>query len=341
MKIAIHHRKNSFSVKWIEYCNKNNIKYSIVNCRDNDILEKLKSFDGLMWHWGPDEAHYAVPLTISLEKLGIKVFPDFNTCWHFDNKIAEKYILDTCNIKQVPTYIFYDKKSALNWINNSTFPKVFKLRNGASSTNVKLVKTKKQAKRIVKKAFSSGFHSNDRLSILKNQIWKFKRDKTFRRFLGIINGLRILLMGSNSENILAKEKGYVYFQEFLPNNDFDTRVQVIGNRAFFVRRFNRTGDFKASGSGKLKFDPNIIDVNLLKMSFALAAELKTNSLASDYLYNDKEEPNIVEISYGFPISNFYENCQGYWTPDLKWHDEKVQPEIFIIEDFINSLMKDN
>ena len=41
MKIAIHHRTNSFR-KWIEYCNENNIDCSTVNCRDNDILEKLK-----------------------------------------------------------------------------------------------------------------------------------------------------------------------------------------------------------------------------------------------------------------------------------------------------------
>ena len=340
MKIAIHRRTNSFSEKWIEYCNENNIDYSIVNCRDNDILEKLKSFDGLMWHWGPDEAHYAVPLTIALEKLGVKVFPDFNTCWHFDNKIAEKYILDTCNIKQVPTYIFYDKKSALEWINSTSFPKVFKLRNGASSTNVKLIKTKKQAKGIVKKAFSSGFHPNDRFSILKNQIWKFRRDKTLRRFLGIINGFRIFLMGSSSENILAKEKGYVYFQDFIPNNEYDSRLVVMGEKCIALRRYNRKNDFRASGSGIIEYDSSLFNSNLIKNAFNLSKELKSQSLVCDFIKGTGGEDLLVEISYGF-VGSFYEDCQGYWTPDLKWHNEKVQPETFIIEDFLNSLKKDN
>jgi len=341
MKIAIHHRTNSFSEKWIRYCKENHIDYSLVNCRDNNIINKLREFDGLLWHWGPDEAHYAVPLTIALEKLGIKVFPDFNTCWHFDNKIAEKYILDTCEIKQVPTYIFYDKNSALNWLKNTSFPKVFKLKNGASSTNVKLIKTKRQAKRIINQAFSSGFLPIDRFSILKNQIWKFKRDKTFRTFLGIINGFRILMFGVSIENTKSKEKGYVYFQKFIPGNEFDTRLVVIGNRCFAIRRYNRKNDFRASGSGIWKYEPRLFDKKLIEIALRLSKQLETQSLACDFIFDNFSNPLLIEISYGFLPGSSYENCQGYWTDDLKWHDEKVLPETFIIEDFIKSLMNDN
>lgn len=39
MKIAIHHRPDSFSERWIEYCKKENIDYKIVNAYDNDIEE--------------------------------------------------------------------------------------------------------------------------------------------------------------------------------------------------------------------------------------------------------------------------------------------------------------
>ncbi len=53
MKIAIHHEAgdDSYSDKWIEYCKKSGIDYGFVNCYDTDIIEKLKDFDGLMWHW--------------------------------------------------------------------------------------------------------------------------------------------------------------------------------------------------------------------------------------------------------------------------------------------------
>ena len=53
------------------------------------------------------------------------------------------------------------------------------------------------------------------------------------------------------------------------------------------------------------------------------------SLAFDYLQKGSEY-TLIEISYGF-IKNLYENCEGYWTEDLKWHNEDVKPELFIIE----------
>ena len=40
MKIAIHHRQGSFSDRWIEYCETNNIEYKIVNAFDNNIIKK-------------------------------------------------------------------------------------------------------------------------------------------------------------------------------------------------------------------------------------------------------------------------------------------------------------
>ena len=39
MKIAIHNSKGSFSDRWIDYCQKNNIPFKIVNAYDSDIFE--------------------------------------------------------------------------------------------------------------------------------------------------------------------------------------------------------------------------------------------------------------------------------------------------------------
>ena len=50
--------------------------------------------------------------------------------------------------------------------------------------------------------------------------------------------------------VLYDTKDYVYFQKFLPNNKYDIRIVVIGDRAFGFIRYNRENDFRASGSGK-------------------------------------------------------------------------------------------
>lgn len=60
--------------------------------------------------------------------------------------------------------------------------------------------------------------------------------------------------GEGFTRFWIREKKYILFQEYLPDNEFDTRVTVIGNRAFAFRRFNRKKDFKASGSGEIDYD---------------------------------------------------------------------------------------
>jgi len=93
MKIAIHNRPGSFSDRWIDYCKQNKIAYKIVNCYDSNIISQLKDCDGLMWHWNQEDyraQNFARQLIISVEKMGIKVFPNSNTCWHFDDKVGQK-----------------------------------------------------------------------------------------------------------------------------------------------------------------------------------------------------------------------------------------------------------
>jgi len=46
MKLAIHHRAESFSEDWIAYCKNNSIPYKIVDCYSVDIIEQLSDCDG-------------------------------------------------------------------------------------------------------------------------------------------------------------------------------------------------------------------------------------------------------------------------------------------------------
>src|SRR5690554_2479023 len=134
MKIAIHQRKGSFSDRWIEYCEKKNIEYITVNAFDNDIIKQVKECDVLMWHHHHGnfkDVLAAKKILFSLEHAGIKVFPNFNTAWHFDDKVAQKYLLEAIDAPMVPSYVFYDKEEALTWADQTSFPKVFKLKGGA------------------------------------------------------------------------------------------------------------------------------------------------------------------------------------------------------------------
>jgi len=341
MKIAIHKRKGSFSDRWISYCEEFMIPYIIVDCYKYDILSLLEKNNctGLMWHW--DQTDYkamlfARQLTFALEKTNIKVYPDVNTAVHFDDKVAQKYLLEAINAPLVNSYVFFTKKESFEWINSNMFPKVFKLRGGAASVNVSLANSKADAKRLVRKAFGKGFSPINKIARFKDRLWHFRLNPSLFNFRGIISGLVRFFIPLELEKFSNREKGYIYFQDFIPKNEYDTRLIVIGNRCFGVRRYCRDGDFRASGSGIKGYEKELFDLSMVKEAFRISDKLKTQSLALDFIW-DENSFKVVEISYCFITGRFYDDCHGYFDRELTWHGKQVNPQFFIIEDFIKTL----
>lgn len=338
MKIAIHHNIGSFSDRWVDYCKEKSINYKIVNCYDSSIMYQINDCDALMWHFSHGDYRdnlFAKQLLLSIELSGKKVFPDFNTNWHFDDKIGQKYLFESNGAPFVPTYVFYSKRDAQKWINTTTFPKVFKLRGGAGSSNVRLVRNRKEAHRIVNKAFSHGFSQFDRWGYLKDRIIKVREGKD--PIIGIFKGIVRLFIPTEYSKKHHREKGYVLFQDFVPNNTFDTRVIIIGDKAFAIKRLNRMNDFRASGSGSIVYEKSEINESCIKIAFKVNNKIKAQCLAYDFVFNEKKEPLIVEISYGFSV-HAYDLCPGYWTSDLEWHQGKFNPQGWIIENLVLSIV---
>ena len=143
--------------------------------------------------------------------------------------------------------MFYTKKEALDWISKTTFPKVFKLRGGAGAANVMLAHTAHEARKLVRKAFGRGFSQFDRAGYLKERYRKWREGKD--SFVGVLKGIGRLFVITDFAKMHGREKGYAYFQEFIPNNEFDTRVVVIGGeRALCERRYCRTERFEDFGN---------------------------------------------------------------------------------------------
>lgn len=344
MRIGIYlsQNKNNFSKGWVEYCQNNNIDYKLVNVYANDIIEQLADCDCFMWHFSHSDNRdllFAKQLLFSLQQSGLKVFPDFNTIWHFDDKVGQKYLFEAIGAYSVPSHIFYSKNEALEWIERTSFPKVFKLRSGAGSVNVKLVKTKLRARRIIHKAFNKGFSQFDRFGNLKERYLKWKQGKD--TFIGVCKGLIRIFIPTEFAKKHHREKGYVYFQDFVPSNSFDIRVVVVGNKAFALKRKVRKGDFRASGSGNIIYDKNQIDVRCIKIAFEVNNKIKSQSIAYDFIFDSDNQPLIIEISYGY-TSNAYFECQGYWDNEIKWHEgENFNFRGWMIENVLNEIKKNN
>lgn len=340
MKLAIHNTRESFSQRWMAYCDKKGIPYKVVDCYANNIVRQLDDCDVLLWHHqqgNPKDILFAKELLFALEQSGKKVFPDFRTNWHFDDKVGQKYLLEALGIEAfVPSWVFYSRTEALAWVKQASFPKVFKLRGGAGSQNVQLVKSRPQAARIVRRAFGRGFPLYDRWGSLKERWRKYRLGKA--GILDVLKGIVRLVLLPPYAKIAGRERGYVYFQEYIPGNDSDTRIIVIDNKAFALKRMNRKDDFRASGSGDFRYAREEFDVRCVDLAFRLTEKLAAQCVAYDFVFDSRNDPRLVEISFGY-AAKVYDPCEGYWDQNLEWHAGQFDPYGWMVDIFYRHSVK--
>jgi len=333
--IGIHDSPGSFSDRWIEWCLENRVPFKRLNCLSSDAISQCAGLDAVLWHWtlmSLSELQVARQIGASLETAGVIVFPNTATCWHYDDKVGQKYLLEAIGAPLIPTWVMTDESEARKWIQTARWPKVFKLRGGAGSENVRLVRSRHEAAKLCRRAFGRGFPASPgylydapaRARHIGN--WPDFWDKMKRAPRSLLETLR-------RRHRAPRQRGYVLFQEFMPGNDFDTRVTVIGNRAFGAMRRNRPNDFRASGSGDCIFDPNQVDRRCVPIALHLAGQLRTQSLACDFLFDTGREPRICEISYCSVASPVYD-CPGYWDREFAWHAGHFWPQDLILEDIL-------
>jgi glutathione synthase/RimK-type ligase-like ATP-grasp enzyme len=332
--IAIHHAAGSFSDRWIERCRAQDVPFVIVNCLSTGIVQELASCSALMWHWhhsDPTLRLAAKHVIVGAERMGLVVFPSTATCWHFDDKIAQKYALEAASAPVPRTWVFYSLPDALEFARTAELPLVFKLRNGAGSTNVRLLRTRRDVVAHARRAFGSGFrpvaaYTND-VATKARRAWRsgvlpalLRAPETLRRIRERNRGL-------------GSERGYLYLQEFVPGNTHDTRVTVIGERAFAFRRGVRPGDFRASGSGLIDYAQDAIDERCVSVAFEIAARLGGQSTAFDFVRGPAGQPKILEISYGY-VANAVFECGGHYDRSLRFVPGHVWPQDAILNDVL-------
>lgn len=339
MKIAIHPDKlrlasgeiQSFSQRWIELAGETGIDTEVVDAFGPEALERIRECDGFMWRFDylPPALTLAKCLVPAIEQgLRIPVFPSWKTSWHFEDKIAQFYLLRAAGVPIPRTDVFWNLSDALRFCAQTSYPFVLKLAYGFQSSNVRLLRNRREATKWMRKIFLQGVHSiRPSTSSWPRRVARRMRHRFVRR-------------SANQPGQL--QMGSILVQEFLEGNGFDTRVTVIGSRAFAFRRFNRPEDFRASGSGRIDWCPEEISEGAIRLSFRVAMALETQSVAVDVLKRGEEEV-VVEISYTY-ASWAVRKCPGHWelhgTPsegELQWCTGEMSPEDAIFADFVSLL----
>ncbi|MDR3362257.1 MAG: glycosyltransferase [Desulfovibrio sp.] len=328
-------RMNCFSRHWIEYFVDRGHQIKIVDVRSPDIMAQIRGCDGFMWRWWhyDGHAHIAKRLLPAVEyQLGIPVFPSQATCRHYDDKAAQEFLFEAAGVPRPKTWIWFDRDKALDWLETAApFPLVLKLPTGAGSVNVLKVENREEARYWVHRLFEQGLFSLEKGS---------KAKKIIKHCAHVWQTGYAPDPGAYSYDF---HKGYILFQQFLPDNGYDTRATAIGERCFVYRRFNRPNDFRASGSGNFCVDQSKIDLGFVHLAFDTAKKLGTQSVAIDGLY-DGARHVLAEISYTY-VAWMVQACHGYWRLDgepytgaLRFVDDPIWPGTAQAEDFEQLLL---
>lgn len=323
---------------WKEYANQNNIEYVEFNPSDLNLIEKLRDVDIVLWHFSGysfTEMLISKSILYSAKAMGKTVFPDFNDVWHFDDKIAETYLLQSVGAPIPKSLMFYNINEVIEFIGsgNARFPYVAKLRNGSGSHNVKMVMNAGFLKKYSKKMFNVGYSSSP--SLLYKASSNVKSSKNITTFIRRLKKLPEFLRTLKNSKQFPNEKGYVYLQEFIPNNGYDLKVVVVGDKLSFIGRNIREGEFRASGGGDLFYDKTFVTKDVINSAFKTSDDLGFKCMGYDYVVNrDSGKGIIIEISYGFSHEALIA-AGGYFDRNGVWHDEPLNAP----KELLNNLVK--
>lgn len=324
--IYIHDSKAPYVDKYKVILDANQIAYETINCQDNDFWKKVQKASLYIYYPGMGIGTLLqqrnLISVIDLE-LNIPCFPNWRTSWHYDDKIAEAFLLSSRGYPLAASWVFWDKDKAIDWARHAHYPLVFKLKNGASSINVVKVNSVKQAEKLINLMFGRGIINNrvpgtNLFGVYQNSV------KTFLRSNLVYAMNRIGLKYSTHSNY-NRESGYAFFQKFITNNNFETRITIIGKSAFALRRLNRPNDFRASGAGKIDLSPEKIQLRMVELAFKISDEMGFQAMTYDFLIDENDTPVMNEI--GCQCADWViQMFPGYWDRDLIWHSGHFWPQ---------------
>ncbi|MFH1037858.1 MAG: hypothetical protein V1789_04205 [PVC group bacterium] len=296
-----------------------------------DFWDAIRDFDLFILRWSQWDSDRQIALDllpVIEENLKIKCFPDLNTCWHSDDKVRQYFLLKPFGFPMVESHIFRERGAALNWAGRADFPVVFKLRGGAGSQNVIMVEDRRQARKLIKRMFGRGILPE---KFIHAGSVRFRHFSLYRELHHRAGNLCRRWKSLDVSPFWRLHKNYILFQDFIPGNRFDTRVTVIGERAFIFRRFTRPNDFRASGSGMIDYDLGRVDLRCVEIAFRISREMKFQSMAYDFLFTPDNEPVFCEISYTFQPRAIFD-CPGYFDRFLHLNEGHFWPEYLHLVD---------
>ena len=219
------------SKKWERSCKESGIDYSIIDLTVSDWYERIcESKTDLFLLKPPGETFkykhlYDERLFVLSEVMGKSVFPSFKETFIYENKRMLSSFLKGAEIPMPETFVFYNKKEALDFAEKTQYPIVGKTGIGASGTGVRIIRSRTELKNYIGTAFGKGIKRrlgpNRNTGSVKSWSKKAYANPSF-----FIKKVKKYL-----EIYKDAQKGFVILQEYTPH-EFEWRIVKIGDSWF-------------------------------------------------------------------------------------------------------------
>ncbi len=205
---------------YIKACHDLHIGYKVISLHRDDWQEQVlqSGLDRfLIWpsiYLMEHRFFWDTRIRALTEYLGKSVFPSDLPLWIYESKIRTKDWLTSYNYPMPATKVFFDKKEAIHFLDSEPkLPLVVKTDQAASAAGVYILKSVKEVRKYVKKAFTYG-------------------------------------IGLKNQPLFLRHRGYIIFQEYIPDAE-EWRIIKVGE-SYFCRKKVKVGEFH-SGSGSIEW----------------------------------------------------------------------------------------
>lgn len=294
--------------KYRRFLENNSFPHEIYNIHTHDWLEKAARFDVVMGFpldkiWWLQETRQKFHFLETY--MGKFTYPSTAHINLYEDKLLEMYIAKSFDIPAAKSFISHDRKDAMEQLASLKYPLIAKIIPASGSVGVEMLKTPVQARRFVEQVFSNN--------------------------------------GRKTHMAVFRQKDYVFFQEFIPNDGYDIRVIITGERAFGYYRKVLQGDFRASGMNQV--EKRALPAEAVRIARQVNKIIRSPMLVVDFVHGLDDRYYVIEYS---PICEMSKPEQLHvndvpgsyiFDDDIEFHFEKGRwwvHELALREFFLNT-----
>ncbi len=281
-----------------DYFRKNGFSFELRRFRDVDFRNQNYAGRAVVYQSSEDRdllhKNYIEDIVLGMEIQGAILVPRFECFRAHHNKVFMEILRDTSTLDEMKSIRSRGYGTLEDFLNSKvTYPTVVKPSEGAMSRGVRLLADANEKRRIGER-LSRSFHWKEALkSVIKKRTRAGYRPTSNHRRKFIV-------------------------QQYIPGLTHDYKILVYGDKYYVLRRRNRKGDFRASGSGVFEW-PRDLPEGLLDFAQRLYKGLDVPFLSLDVGYDGKAFHAIEFQFLHFGTltleksSGYFEDGVGGWT----------------------------